>query len=168
MVCSCKLPIETYPDASAWGPILWAILHGLAERAGKVPFAQYYPDERVQWTKIFGALAKTIPCPTCKEHYETYLKENPIGGLKDMNNADLYTYVRTWFWELHNWVDGSLEKPLFPFENLATTYKSVQFRQLLRQLDAPMTLAIKIRGTQLLGYKEFVKCVIVLLSLYGI
>jgi len=168
MVCACQLPIETYPDASTWGPILWAILHGLAERAGKVPFKLYYPDERIQWGKLFGALGKTIPCKTCKEHYEEYLKQHPIHKLKDMGNAELYTYVRTWFWELHNWVNGSLEKPTFSLDNLATTYKSVPFRDRMRDLDKPLSLAIKLRGTQLLGYKEFIKCVQNLLALYGI
>ena len=78
MPCACQLPPEIYPDASEWGPLLWSIIHGLAERVGSSVTDRYIPDERRTLEKLFKALEKTIPCPSCKEHYEVYLKEHPV------------------------------------------------------------------------------------------
>jgi hypothetical protein len=168
MPCSCQKPVENYPEASDWGPVLWAILHGLGERSGHCPFPLYYQDERIAWPRLFIALGKMIPCPSCKDHYDSYLREHPIPDLKSFTNEELYTYIRTWFWELHNWVNESLNKPIFPIESLEATYKTVPFKQLLFQLDKPMKLAIRLRGAQLLGYQDFLKKVHTLLSIYGV
>jgi hypothetical protein len=59
-------------------------------------------------------LEKVIPCPSCKEHYEVYLKEHPIeAGLKQLMHSELRDYIKKWFWELHNWVNESLSRPLY-------------------------------------------------------
>lgn len=168
MPCSCQLPAEIYPDAGEWGPILWSIVHGLAERAGSVTFALYRDDERRQWMGLFKALGKTIPCPSCKEHYDVYLKEHPTEKeLKEMPYEQIRGYVRTWFWELHNWVNESYGKPLFSYDDLTPTFSRVPIRQKLKDLDVPMRRAIRLRAGQFFGYNEFTKHVIMLLSIYG-
>jgi len=169
MPCACNLPPEIYPDASEWGPILWTILHGIAERVGSTPFPQYQNDERRALIKVMKTLEKVIPCPSCKEHYEVYLKEHPVDkAIMDTPYQDLNRYVKTWFWELHNWVNESLKKPIFAYEDLTETYKGTRIRAAMNGLDVPMTKAIRIRGGQLLGYTEFRKYCKILLALYGI
>ena len=167
MPCACLLPPEIYPDASEWGPLLWTVLHGLAERVGTSPFAQYENDERRYLIKIFKLLEKVIPCPSCKEHYEVYLREHPVDTpMKDLRGADLQKYVKTWFWELHNWVNYSINHPEFPYDQLTPSYKHVNLRNTLRLLDIPMRRAIRVRAGQLLSYIEFVKQVNLLLAIY--
>ena len=168
MPCSCTLPAELYPDGEEWGPILWKILHGIAERVGTTGIPLYEGDERRGLIKWFYAIGKMIPCPSCKEHYDVYLKEHPVEqALRELPYEDLNKYVKTWFWELHNWVNESHSKPLFSYESLTPAYRSVNIRQTLRQFDVPMQRAIRVRGGQLLGYKEFTKWVIQLCSVYG-
>ena len=112
---------------------------------------------------------KVIPCPSCKEHYEVYLKEHPVDKIVlTIPYTELKNYVKTWFWELHNWVNESIDNPIFSFADLTPTYSSVPIRQRMRMLDVPISKAIRIRSGQLLGYKEFVKQVTILLSIYGI
>jgi hypothetical protein len=167
MPCACQLPPEIYPDASEWGPYLWTILHGIAEKAGKTPFPQYEADERRALVKIFKLLEKVIPCPSCKEHYEVYLREHPVDHiLKDIAQADLGAYVKKWFWELHNWVNESINHPQFPYDQLSPSYRSVNLRATLKQLDIPMRRAIRQRSGQLVAYTEFVKQVNLILSFH--
>ena len=169
MPCACQLPPEIYPDASEWGPILWTILHGMAERVGSTPFPQYQNDERRALIKVMKTLEKVIPCPSCKEHYEVYLKEHPVDKtIMDISYANLNSYVKTWFWELHNWVNESLGRPQFPYEDLTPTYKSVNLRLQMKVLDTPMRKAIRIRAGQLLGYTEFIKQSLTLFSIWGL
>ena len=169
MPCACLLPPEVYPDAGEWGPILWSILHSLAMRAGRCAFSMYHGDERRAWISFFKAVGKMIPCPSCKDHYDSYLKENPVDAtLKDAPYQDLNDYIQRWFWELHNWVNESYGKPVFPFEDLESTYRGVNTRDALKRLNVPMERAIRVRGGQLLGYREFTKWAVTLFSLYGI
>lgn len=169
MPCACLLPPEIYPDTVEWGPILWSILHGIAERVGRVVTPLYREDERRALINLFKALGKTIPCPSCKEHFDVYLREHPVEQtMKTMPYNDIPLYVKTWFWELHNWVNESYKKPLFHFEDLTPTFQGIPIRQKLKELDIPMRKAIRLRAGQLFGYTDFVRYVTLLLSLYGI
>jgi hypothetical protein len=97
------------------------------------------------------------------------LKEHPVDKtLKDIPYEEIRPYVRRWFWELHNWVNESYGKPVFSLEDVATTYRSVAIRTVMKQLAAPMQRAIRLQAGQLFGYNEFVKAVTMLLSLYGV
>ncbi len=167
MPCACLLPPEIYPDSSEWGPPLWTVIHALAERSGSVPFPLFREDERRALIKFHEALGKMIPCPSCKDHYDSYLREHPVKTtLMTMPYEEIHTHERTWFWELHNWVNESHNKAIFPITGLAA-YKGVNIRQVMRQLDIPMKKAIRVRGGQMLAYTEFTKWVVMLCSLYG-
>jgi len=168
MPCSCQLPVEHYPDGEEWGPILWKILHGIAERVGTIGVPLYEGDERRALVKWIHSVAKMIPCPSCKEHYDVYLKEHPVDDaiLKVIPLSELRTYVKTWFWELHNWVNESINHPEFPYDQLTPSYKNVNIRDTLRLLDIPMRRAIRVRAGQLISYIEFVKQVNLLLAIY--
>jgi len=169
MPCSCQLPLEEYPDASEWGPILWSILHGIAERSGTVAYAPFRDDERRALTNFMKSVAKMIPCPSCKEHYEVYLKEHPIEKeLKEMPYEHINGFVKAWFWELHNWVNESYKKPVFPYTSLHSTYRATDIRGQMRAFDDPMKRAIRLRSGQFFGYNDFIKYLKILLSLYGL
>ena len=169
MPCACRLPPELYPDSSEWGPILWTLLHGLAERDGSVSFPLFRDDERRYWIQLHAALGKMIPCPSCKDHYDSYLREHPVDKvLLELPYEALQSYVRTWFWELHNWVNESHGKPLFPLESMRPTYKDTNIRRTMRLLDIPMKKAIRVRGGQQIAYTEFIKWINMLCALYGI
>jgi hypothetical protein len=114
-------------------------------------------------------LEKVIPCPSCREHYEVYLREHPLEKpLKELSHSELNHYIKTWFWELHNWVNESLQRPIYEYADLTPQYRNTNIRSTLKTLDVPMMRAIRVQSGQLLAYKEFVKQVNILLSIYGV
>ena len=168
MPCKCKIPYETYPEAKDWGPVLWTILHGIAERVGTCPFPTQRNDERRGLLSLFVKLGKMIPCPSCKEHYEVFLKENPVGQIKDAPYESLRPFIRDWFWRLHSMVNESKSAPSFPMENLEATYKNANLRMALTQLKNPMQKAIRIAGKMFIAHQDFHACILMLLSNYGL
>jgi hypothetical protein len=169
MPCACRVPWETYPEATVWGPLVWKALHGAAERVGSTSFALYQSDERRLWISLLKALGKMIPCPTCKEHYAAYTKENPFEEqMKTLPYYDLNNWIRTYLWDLHNWVNQSNKKDEFPFEELSILYNKTNLRETLKELRKPIELAIQLSGNQILAFQEFSKHYTMLLSLYGV
>ena len=168
MPCSCRLPIETYPDATDWGPLLWTALHGAAERAGRPVAALYVADERRYWQKFFKLTGEIIPCKTCKEHFQTYLAQHPVTALETLPFSELREWVRTWFWEVHEWVNGSLNKPSFPKDDLTPKYGTTDLRLNLRKLEQPISKAISLSGVGLRKWIEWKNCYLSMLSLFGV
>lgn len=168
MPCACKLPLEIYPDAVEWGPLLWTLLHGIAEKAGRPITPMYAEEERHLWLPFFKQTGDIIPCSACKEHFETYLAQHPIDALKHMDLREMHDWIRTWFWEVHEWVNHTLSKPSFPFDDLPTTYGHVDLRKTLRQFEMPMKKAIRISGNQYKKLVEWKSRYIHLLSIYGV
>ena len=168
MPCPCNLPPEIYPDAGEWGPILWNLLHGLAEHAGKPVTPLFAEDERKNWIALIKHTAEIIPCHICKEHFRIYLQEHPIDVLKTMPIHEMPGWIRHWFWEVHEWVNMTLSKPSFPEEDLAARYASMSLRPRLRGLDIPMNRAIRVSGNQLKKYGDWKAKYMMLLSVLGL
>jgi hypothetical protein len=168
MPCPCNLPPEIYPDASEWGPLLWTILHGLAEHAGKLVTPIYAEEERHNWIAFFKLTSEIIPCHNCKEHFRIYLKEHPVDSLRRMPANQIRDYVRHWFWEVHDWVNMTLSKPTFQEADLEGTYAKVKLRSILTSLDVPMNRAIRLTGNNIKKYSEWKGKVGGLLGIYGL
>lgn len=167
MPCPCNLPMELYPEASEWGPLLWTLLHGLAQKSGKGPFPMYAEDERRAWVQIFKLTADIIPCHICKEHFRLYLEEHPVDELKNLQLGALNDWITSWFWEVHEWVNMTLEKPSFPKEELEN-YNTVNLRAVLNALDAPMRRAITLSGNQFKKYSEWKSKYLMIMSILGL
>ena len=160
--------METYPDAAEWGPILWSILHGLAERSGRPCAPIYAEDERRAWIPLFQLTSDIIPCHICKEHFKAYLKEHPVDELKTLPLYELHAWLRDWFYTVHEWVNGTLQKPSFPKDKLVETYGSLPIRLRLKQLEAPMGRAIMLSGNNMKKFGEWKQKVQLLLSILGV
>jgi len=136
MGCGCEKDRAVDPEGIAWGPVLWKMLHGLAERIGRVVSSQLLQDEKLNWINILSKLPEIIPCDECRQHYKAYLAENPITAMKGLANTDLTTFVKTWLWNLHSSVDKRLGKPTVAFTDLPGLYGSlnldIQFNTLNR------------------------------------
>ena len=167
MSCPCNLPMELYPDAAEWGPLLWTILHALAEKAGKPISPIYVEDERRAWIHFFKLTGEIIPCHICKEHFQIYLKEHPVDQLKNIPQSAIHDWVVTWFWEVHNWVNMTLQKPTFPKDQLAR-YGSTDIRNYIKRLESPLKLAIMLSGNQYIKYSEWKSKLLMMLSIFGI
>ncbi len=162
MPCACKVPVVQYPETAEWGPLLWDILHGLAEQSGK----QIRPeDEQRGWVTLLESIASMLPCEVCRKHYSEYLREHPVRDfiLKEPYGK-MREFVRTWLWNLHNEVNQGNDKPVFPLIRLLD-YKEIPVAQRLKQLSAPIQRAIVNNGVRLFQWKAFERAVKVLLSL---
>lgn len=168
MPCPCNLPPEIYPDAAEWGPLLWTLLHGLAEHVGQLITPVYAEEERHAWISFFKLTSEIIPCHVCKEHFRIYLKEHPVDALKKMPINHLRGYIRHWFWEVHEWVNMTLSKPSFPEADLEGAYSKVKLRNILTSLDVPMNRAIRLTGNNIKKYGDWKGKYNSLLSIYGL
>jgi hypothetical protein len=154
MPCACQVPTPKYPETADWGPILWTILHGLAEKAG----ANLQPvDEIREWQKFITLTGEMLPCEQCRAHYSTFLKENPVTRLSEIPYSALRIYVKSWFWTLHNEVNTDNGKPVFDYDALTSTYGSVSFYDLYFRLEPVIKKAIQLSGVSLMKWMNWVK-----------
>ena len=154
MPCACQIPTPKYPDTADWGPILWTILHGLAEKAG----ANLQPiDEVREWQKFVTLTGEMLPCEHCRAHYSAYSKTHPVTQFAVVPYSSLRTSIKTWFWELHNEVNTSAGKPVFNYDELTSTYGSVSFYDLFYRLEPVIKKAIQLSGVSLMKWMNWVK-----------
>jgi hypothetical protein len=161
MPCACVIPIPAYPDTSDWGPILWSILHGLAEKSQRNLLAS---DELREWSKFLKLTGDLLPCEACRVHYHTYTKEHPFTPTIETYGT-LKVFLKQWFWNLHNEVNVEKGKPVFPYESLEETYKSVNLQDKIWQLKPVLQKAIQLNGVSLFKWKDWYNSFLMLRSL---
>ena len=160
MPCACQIPVPEYPENAEWGPILWNILHGIAQRA-----QGFYPrDEPREWVKIIKLTAEMLPCDHCREHMNDFIRRNPPTAFAD--SPQLKTSVKTWFWRLHNEVNVRNGKPEYSFDTLSQ-YDTINLQDLLWRLDPVMKKAIQINGVGFLKYTKWIAAVKMIRSMLG-
>ena len=81
---------------------------------------------------------------------------------------EISSWIKHWFWEVHEWVNMTLGKPSFPEDGLHAMYFSMSLRPRLRGLDIPMNRAIRLSGNQLRSYTQWKNKYIMLLSILGL
>lgn len=156
MPCNCVLDLPKYPQNEEWGPLVWCILHSLAEKTGKQTNAITRGDEQRAWPLFVKALVPVIPCPFCRLHFEEYLKNTPFDLPPD------YTVwtdtVRDYFYTFHESVNLRLGKPSFPKDQLALEYKDIgKLKDILARLQILQDRAIKMGGVSLLNWRAWLK-----------
>ena len=168
MPCACKNPQPNYPDTANWGPILWKVLHSLAERGGKSFAPSFRDDERRQWMNLIPLLPKIIPCPDCRLHAEAWILVNPITAIKTLDDIELYDWLTDWFYRFHENVNSRTGKPSFDKTILPSLYGKTSIPEALKELKAPIELAIRLSGVTLLPWQKWFGHVKMLLSFYGL
>lgn len=104
---------------SVWGPIFWHAIHVTALAYPENPS---YAQKRAA-KEFYESLAQLIPCPKCREHYQTHLQKMPITPHLD-RRADLFR----WTVEVHNEVNKLLEKPIVLEAESIQFYKRIGAR----------------------------------------
>jgi len=166
MPCACKQPQPDYPESDHWGPVLWTILHTLAQKGGKALFPSMYDDERRQWINILTILPKMIPCSMCRAHAEEWIAAHPVAIIKTIDYIDLGPWLIDWVYDFHESVNARNGKPSFDKALLGTTYNSVSIPGALRALKPFIETAIKLSGITLMPWQKWVGYVTVLKSYY--
>jgi hypothetical protein len=138
MPCACKKDIPDYPGTEEWGPLMWKLLHGLAEKVGT---SRDPAEEMREWKRFLMLTTDVIPCDVCKKHYKEVLADRPVTGILKMDGPTASTFIRTWLWTLHNEINVENGKPELPFTDLVTLYSDVNFRDMFWRLEPVMKLA---------------------------
>ena len=86
---------------TVWGPLFWHTIHIVALGYPKAPT---YAQKRAA-KEFYESLGILIPCPVCREHYQTHLQKIPITPHLD-RREDLFK----WTVQLHNEVNALLGK----------------------------------------------------------
>ncbi len=153
MPCACMIPVPKYPETADWGPILWTLLHGLAEKAGQ---AALPADEIREWQKFLKATNDMLPCDKCRAHFSAFLKANPATQLQTIPYAQVKTWIRSWFYTLHNEINVENGKPEYPFAQLSIDYGLVNFQDWFWRLEPIIKKAIELSGVSLLKWTAWV------------
>ena len=161
MPCNCRKPQEDYPENKEWGPLLWAVLHGLAEKAGKSN-PLFLHEELYGWLIILKELQYIIPCPDCREHYKEYYLANPLTKTNIIDN------IRVWLFNLHNKVNYRKDVDPFSIELLSQTYSASQIKGNIIGLKKKMDIVIVLRGVTLNHWNQWYTKVMKLHSYYQI
>jgi hypothetical protein len=168
--CPCAKPLPTYPDVDQWAPLLWRILHSLAEHSGEIVSPLFADDEKRQWVLFVQMLPNILPCPHCREHAQDYLKTHPFAeSVKPISSTkELHTFLVDYFYTFHEAVNTRLGKPSFDKTLLTSTYRGIAIRKELENLHPIQSTAIQLSGLRILDWKKWVGYLRMILSFYGL
>ena len=106
-----------------WGPIMWKLLHIIAEKIGQSGNMITDMDQANYVKALITSLPSILPCQECQSHAETYLATNPFPVLTNMNGLAMSNIVRIWLFTFHNHVRTMNEQePLATPEECHTLY----------------------------------------------
>lgn len=156
MPCNCVLDLPKYPQNEEWGPLVWSILHTLAEKAGKQTSPITRGDEQRAWPLFMKALVPVIPCPFCRTHFDDYLKQYPFE--LPLDHTAWNDFVRDYFYTFHESVNARLQKPSFPNDQLSLHYNNINtLKEILARLQTIQDRAINMGGISLLNWRAWLK-----------
>ena len=168
MPCACRADQPEYPVTDNWGPSLWQILHGLAEKGGKSIFPSFRDDEKRNWILLIELLPKIIPCPMCREHAQEWILKHPIKVIKDLEQDELYVWLTDWVYAFHESVNQRTGKPSFDKALLQQTYGQVNINHIYKSMKPYIEKAIRLSGVTLLPWQKWSNYLIMLRSVYGL
>jgi hypothetical protein len=153
MPCSCQVPVPDYPATADWGPVLWRIIHGLAERAER-SFDRM--DEIREWVKFIRATGDMLPCDICRKHFKEYTHQHPLTQLAILPQGQVKPWIKNWVWHLHNEINTGIGKEVFPYEDLETTYSKIDLTDQLYRLTPIIKKAIDLSGVPFLKWSMWI------------
>jgi len=162
------IPIPDFPTNCEWGPIVWRILHGLADKYGRLMSPLYSKEEDIFWIQYINNTAKILPCKECREHYIEYLSKNNPNKLKLLNEDEKKLWVQNFFFNLHNEINVRNDKPTFLFENLHTTYKSVNFFLEIKHFEKMLNIVFRYNEVTYFSWKGWLRNLYSLMGIYGL
>lgn len=98
----------------SWGPALWRFLHASSFAFPEEPDAL----RRAQMLEFLRSVGRVLPCQTCREHYQEYLREH----LNEQTTASREALV-AWMVELHNSVNRRTGKREWSVEQVRRLYE---------------------------------------------
>ena len=103
-----------------WAPITWIFMHSFAFKVDE----NYYKNNKNVCCNIISYICANLPCPMCREHALTYLKDNNI---KLFNKKEKF---KKYLWYFHNNVNIRLHKNIFTEEEQNNLYSRCNFKKI--------------------------------------
>jgi hypothetical protein len=168
MPCSCQLPLPNFPTNCEWGPILWKIIHGLADKYGKVMSPLYTIEEENAWIQFINTIGKILPCKECREHYTAYLKKNNPNKIKKLSSNEQKLWVQKYFWNLHNEINIRNNKDILEFDQLDNLYKNINFKYEVKHYEKLLKVVFQYNEITLISWFDWFKPFRTITSIYGL
>lgn len=168
MPCSCLIPMPDFPTNCEWGPILWRILHGLAEHYGKLMYPLFLKEEENAWPKFIEQTQYILPCKECREHYKDYYLKNKPFILKNLSSEQKGVWIKNYFFNLHNEVNIRNDKPLFEYSNLHNTYKNINYTFEIKHFEKLLKVVFQYNEVSLVSWLNWIKTFRTIANIYGL
>jgi len=128
---------------SHWGPLLWKLLHALAEKLGTQKPEILAADEAREMVLILRGLEVIMPCEKCRKHYKEYRIKNPYDIFAQRRGLGLKKAVREWLYLLHETVNkkNGTESRLL-LENMESMYKDVKIQDAWTPLNQVLMTSV--------------------------
>ncbi|KAI9127784.1 hypothetical protein K1719_000777 [Acacia pycnantha] len=102
-----KVKFATPVTKEELGRATWTFLHTLAAQYPDNPTRQQKKDVN----ELMGILSRMYPCRECADHFKEVLRANPV-------QVGFHAEFSQWLCHVHNVVNRSLGKPIFPCERV--------------------------------------------------
>lgn len=168
MPCACIIPVPDFPTNCEWGPIIWRILHGLANKYGSLMSPLYSKEEELFWGKLILEVEFILPCKDCRKHYKEYLLKNPISAFKKLPANLRKDWIKKFFWNLHNEINIRNEKPIFEYDQLDIVYKNIQFNNEIKHFEKLLVIVFQYNEVTILSWRNWMKSFRTLYNIYGL
>jgi hypothetical protein len=143
-----ELPIETFgvPKNSEWGPLLWQMLHGAAEKLGRAPNQSIFFDQRREMIFVLRYVETIMPCALCRNHYKEWRTRRPIDQFPE-TQAEFREAVRKWLFDLHENINTShAYESGVTLDQLGPMYSTYDLKDLARQFTFLMNRAVSLKA----------------------
>ena len=127
-----------------WGPSIWYLIHSIAY---SIKDDDFFIKHKNSYLKFYNSLQRIIPCPICRGHFQSMMKN------KDINKCQSKESMIQWTISKHNKVNQRLKKKTINKEKVDNLYNRIHFKKILRAIDI-LTFNSQ-RRIPLQGYKNF-------------
>ena len=114
-------PTNNNGKIKSWGPHIWYMLHGLAE---KIKSSSYSMLKNELIEHIYN-ICLNLPCPSCSSHSKEYLQKVDFKKLQTKDD------LRLLLLDFHNNVNARLNKPIFSYQQLVDKYKTANLNKII-------------------------------------
>jgi len=167
MPCSCIIPLPNFPTNCEWGPILWRIIHGLADKHGKLMSPLYVKEQELSWINFINMLGKILTCKECREHYHKYLEKNNPNVIKKLSPDNQRLWIQKFFWNLHNEINLRNNKDILEFDKLHDLYNNVNFFFEIKHYEKLLKVVFQYNEVTLGSWLSWLKNFRTIASIYG-
>jgi hypothetical protein len=126
-----------------WGTFTWILFHWMSQQIKE----EYFASERNQLVKFVVEICRNLPCPSCREHAQQYLKSVPIIHINNKNDFINYIY------HFHNSVNIRGKKGYQPY-SIMEKYEKVNFSLLIASWNARFVYGNDIQRNDFMAKKR--------------